>query len=978
MSEKNYPEDGYNDLLSALASKPNKPQWLNTFVRTLQSRDVTLETWNSLINVISNIASDTVSISDFLQILYKNCVWSVKGSASLEEKIGNVVLELSDFGINIDVSKINKIVYANGNTIYNKDGVPIKLTNINFSANSVDTAVIAVGAVTLDKLNATVINRLAQIDTKVSKVTPGTMPKVYTMMPDGVEMGFPATFNKDATTFVYRDVYGRAKFADPSDIYDASNKNYVDTKVSESESLLKTYTDVAVAGIVNSAPETLDTLQELSKALGDDPKFATTIMTELGKKAVKTEVDAELAKKAAKEELYSEVALTWEDGSINGSSGIDAESTSTVCRALGYFDVRTIHSISVIKAKQLFYYDENKKYIGNTAIAKNSTIYKADILALGDVGYVRLRSAWGESAETVDKVTFYEDVKVKTAIEQSDKVDEKYSAYTIKECPMNWKPFFYNVTTGACGDIPTPYFVSGDRIRLSEFIKAETGNKLYFRIYVYADDGSYIGYLGDMARGGTLYQKDIYSVYSNASEIILSMYYSSNIVTPVADVEQYTTVYCTATATERATEDYWRKQRQRFNDKPIMIAYSQTDLGYINTELAYVNHAIAGFRWLKGDVQPTSDGKLIMCHDDGFTFNADGYIGAYNAASENTRAIHDMTYEECMASEYAKEYHIRTEYGETTTKITYRPKVCDLEKFLIVCKEYEVRPYIVIRQNYMDVVVPELLQLLEAYDFLDNCIVNSFTLASVAEVARQSNHRVMISVVKEYAQGTYLTTEEIDNLLAVSPNCTINAYTGSTTTAWNNALLADASKNAIKYAKSLGVVVGTAFVQEPQPLFERGIGLMQCSTLCVPMKVTPINLCVSLKDGVATVVRKGAYGSEFTADVAISGKKIQLYNIRKLGSTRDFSDGVTPYLAGQMPYSLTATGDNVTSTNLAWYDVIEISFDTNIADLDTSSEKKIYVKFAYGQTEGMSQKATTDAINSAISAAITTTLNTEV
>ena len=49
-----------------------------------------------------------------------------------------------------------------------------------------------------------------------------------------------------------------------------------------------------------------------------------------------------------------------------------------------------------------------------------------------------------------------------------------------------------------------------------------------------------------------------------------------------------------------------------------------------------------------------------------------------------------------------------------------------------------------------------------------------------------------------------------------------------------------------------------------------------------------------------------------------------------------------------MPYSITAIGDNVTGTNLAWYDVIEISFDTNIADLDTSSQKNIYVKFAYG------------------------------
>lgn len=38
------------------------------------------------------------------------------------------------------------------------------------------------------------------------------------------------------------------------------------------------------AAIVDSAPETLDTLNELAAALGDDPNFATTVSTKLGKK----------------------------------------------------------------------------------------------------------------------------------------------------------------------------------------------------------------------------------------------------------------------------------------------------------------------------------------------------------------------------------------------------------------------------------------------------------------------------------------------------------------------------------------------------------------------------------------------------------------------------------------------------------------------------------------------------------------------
>jgi hypothetical protein len=44
------------------------------------------------------------------------------------------------------------------------------------------------------------------------------------------------------------------------------------------------------ARLVASAPETLNTLDEIAAALGDDPNFATTITNQLGTKANKSDV----------------------------------------------------------------------------------------------------------------------------------------------------------------------------------------------------------------------------------------------------------------------------------------------------------------------------------------------------------------------------------------------------------------------------------------------------------------------------------------------------------------------------------------------------------------------------------------------------------------------------------------------------------------------------------------------------------------
>lgn len=50
----------------------------------------------------------------------------------------------------------------------------------------------------------------------------------------------------------------------------------------------KAYIDAKVAAIVNSAPATLDTLDELANALGDDPNFAATVSTNIGLRALKS------------------------------------------------------------------------------------------------------------------------------------------------------------------------------------------------------------------------------------------------------------------------------------------------------------------------------------------------------------------------------------------------------------------------------------------------------------------------------------------------------------------------------------------------------------------------------------------------------------------------------------------------------------------------------------------------------------------
>lgn len=81
----------------------------------------------------------------------------------------------------------------------------------------------------------------------------------------------------------------------------------------------------ALASLVNSAPEALNTLDELAQAMGDDPNFSATVLELIGKK-VNTEDLADVATSGNYEDLTNkpvyQVSLSSEDG-VNYTGTID-------------------------------------------------------------------------------------------------------------------------------------------------------------------------------------------------------------------------------------------------------------------------------------------------------------------------------------------------------------------------------------------------------------------------------------------------------------------------------------------------------------------------------------------------------------------------------------------------------------------------------------------------------------------------------
>lgn len=246
--------------------------------------------------------------------------------------------------------------------------------------------------------------------------------------------------------------------------------------------------------------------------------------------------------------------------------------------------------------------------------------------------------------------------------------------------------------------------------------------------------------------------------------------------------------------TEKNTADISSVQKQTFDDSFNFIAYShiENDGGSINTAEHFVHCAKLPFDMLKGDVRPTSDGGVIMCHDAGFTLNGNGDIIGYNA--DNCTLISNLTEAECLALKHASTGNY----------------VCNLEKFLAICKKYGKVAYITIRDEHItDVVAPVVLQLLDKYHMRSRCIINSFNRESLQAV-RDIDANITLSLMSYSSAGINgITTAFVDYAIALG-NCRVGVFCFLTTEADASAL--DASAEAIAYAAQNDIRVDTAQV----------------------------------------------------------------------------------------------------------------------------------------------------------------------
>ena len=151
--------------------------------------------------------------------------------------------------------------------------------------------------------------------------------------------------------------------------------------------------------------------------------------------------------------------------------------------------------------------------------------------------------------------------------------------------------------------------------------------------------------------------------------------------------------------------------------KCLNVAYSgqeKLDGCHINTLEHFEAAADAGYNALKADMQMTKDGVIILCHDNGFTFDGQGRICKFD--KKNMTPISGLEWKEIRKMEYSTGRARRGSY----------PKVATLEEFTRLCQKKGVYMYITVRNFNQKATLKEALRIVDKYGMRSRCIFNNY------------------------------------------------------------------------------------------------------------------------------------------------------------------------------------------------------------------------------------------------------------
>ena len=259
----------------------------------------------------------------------------------------------------------------------------------------------------------------------------------------------------------------------------------------------------------------------------------------------------------------------------------------------------------------------------------------------------------------------------------------------------------------------------------------------------------------------------------------------------------------------------------RIRNEVLNISYSKlVDLDIpVNTAEMFEVGCKLGFDGIKGDVCPTSDGKLIMCHDAEFRFDENGRVfESGNTTGVSVKQICDMTYDECTQLEY--------ELESSKAQLGYYAKVVGLEDLIRICHIHSKFAYITVRDKQIQTCVDEVYRLLLKYNMTNQCIINSFTYETLKTV-REKDENICLSHVQEL--DIPVSKEMIDTALELK-KCVVCAYWSVNKDGVFDEMY-EKSKEAMEYAKEKGVKLFLAFATNKENhklAIERGFTGFQC------------------------------------------------------------------------------------------------------------------------------------------------------
>jgi hypothetical protein len=206
-----------------------------------------------------------------------------------------------------------------------------------------------------------------------------------------------------------------AVFTDTDTVY-THPSNHAISEVTGLQTVLdskttEAYVDTEIAALVATAPATLDTLNELADALGDDPNFATTITNTLAGKVNDSQVLTDVPTGA----LFTDTDTVYDSTAIDAAVALNTAKISNIDHPL----VETAVPVGAVFTDTDTVYDDSLTLVDSDTMTpitpSNKLITQADVAGLG--GGDMLKSAYDTNLNgIVDNAALVNGLTVETAV----------------------------------------------------------------------------------------------------------------------------------------------------------------------------------------------------------------------------------------------------------------------------------------------------------------------------------------------------------------------------------------------------------------------------------------------------------------------------------------------------------------------------------------------------------------------------------